>query len=143
MSTAAFEPRAAARFALAIIMMASALLLSACGGGFNLYYSYSDGDPFDVRPPSVSLAAAQTSVIAGQTAQFVAAAADENGIEFVEFFRVDGAGAVLLGSDRTEPYEWAVLAPADGRGSLSVFARATDRAGNSADSSTVSVTIVP
>jgi len=139
MPTTAIMRRPATRRAAALAVACA--LLSACGGGFSLYYS--DSDHFDVRPPSVSLAAAQGNVIAGRTARFVAAAADENGIEFVEFFRLDGGSAVLLGSDRTQPYEWDVLAPADGRGSLSVFARATDRAGNSADSSTVSVTIVP
>ena len=134
---------AARRSVRALVATAALLLMSGCGGGFSLYYGYGDDGFFDVRAPSVSLAAAQASVVAGQTVLFVAAAADENGIEFVEFYRLDGGTAVLLGTDRSDPYEWNVVAPTDGRGSLSVFARATDRSGLWADSSTVSVTVVP
>jgi hypothetical protein len=116
-----------------------ALLLAACGGGFSLYI----GSDYDLSPPSISLAAPQSSVVAGETVRFVAAAADENGIDFVEFFRLDGSRSELLGTDRAEPWEWNAVAPSDGRSRLSVWARAFDRAGNRADSAVVDVSIVP
>jgi hypothetical protein len=115
-----------------------ACMLAGCGGGFSLYY----GGDYDGWAPSVSLAAAHNTVVAGQMVRLVAAAADENGIEYVEFYRLDGGAAVLLGSDPTPPYEWDAVAPDDGRALLRVFARATDRAGNWADSNTVSISIV-
>lgn len=121
------------------------VLLAACGGGFSLGigYVYDDDDYYDVYAPSVSLAVAQTSVVAGQPVDMVAAAADENGIESVTFFRLDGDFAVLLGTDGVEPFEWQTLAPTDGRTRLLLFARATDRAGNRADSAVVQVFITP
>ena len=118
-----------------------AVLVSACGGGLSIGIGY-DGS-YDFLAPSVSLAAAQTSVPAGQSVLLVAAAADENGIDSVAFYRLDSAGAVLLGADGSEPFEWQAAAPTDGRTSMLVFARATDRAGNQADSKTVQIGITP
>jgi hypothetical protein len=122
-------------------VLLSAALLSACGGGLSIGIGI-DGD-FDFSPPSISLAAAQGNVRAGQSVLLVAAAADENGIDSVAFYRLDNGGAVLLGSDGTEPFEWQAIAPSDGRTSMLVFARATDRAGNQADSKSVQIGITP
>lgn len=105
--------------------------------------SFGFGSSFDNSPPAVTLASAATSVAAGQPVRFVAAAADENGIAQVSFYRLDPTGAVLLGRDASEPYEWTVVAPTDGRASLSVFARALDNEGNSADSAAVTVSVTP
>lgn len=118
-----------------------AALLSACGGGLSIGIGY-DGS-YDFYAPSVSLAAAQTSVPAGQSVLLVAAAADENGIDSVAFYRLDSAGAVLLGADGSEPFEWQAVAPSDGRTSMLVFARATDRAGNQSDSKSIQIGITP
>lgn len=114
-------------------------VLAGCGGGFFL----DIGGSFDSDPPSVSLAAASTTVQAGQTLRLVAAAADESGIDAVAFCRFDGNTAVLLGSDGREPYEWQTTVPNDGRSVLTFFARATDGVGNRADSALVSVAVVP
>ncbi|HEX6703238.1 MAG TPA: Ig-like domain-containing protein [Albitalea sp.] len=119
-------------------IVVGSLLLSGCGGG--VFIGFGN---FDDRPPVVSLTTASTSVGAGQPVRFAAAATDENGIDQVSFYRVDANGAVLLGSDRSEPYELTVTAPVDGRASLAVFARAFDDSGNSADSATVTVAVVP
>jgi Bacterial Ig domain len=119
----------------------AALLLCACGGSLSIGIGIDGSGDFAL--PSVSLVAAQSSVQAGQTLRLVAAAADQNGIESVAFFRQDSAGAVLLGTDRTEPFELQVVAPADGRTSMVVFARATDGAGNQADSASVQIGITP
>jgi len=118
-----------------------AVALAGCGGGFSLYIDGSDFDEY--WPPSVSLAAAQTTVLAGDSVRLVAAASDESGIDSVAFYRLDGGTAVLLGSDGSAPYEWFAVAPTDGRTALVVFARATDNAGNRADSDTVSIAISP
>ena len=120
--------------------LVAALFVAGCGGGV----TFGFGDFFDDFPPSVSLASAANTVPAGGTVRFIAAASDsDSDIDDVSFFRIDGANATFLGSDRTPPYEWIATAPTDGRTSLTVFARARDRAGNEADSLAVSVTITP
>jgi hypothetical protein len=123
----------------ALASAAAALLLAACGGG--VYFGFGDG--FDDFPPVVNLAATVVSVQAGQSARFVAAASDENGIDEVAFYRVDATQSVLVARDDTVPYEALVQAPADGRTSLSVFARATDDFGNQTDSQVVTITVTP
>lgn len=133
-------PRRARRTARrAWAALASLALLAACGGGLSIGIGV-DGS-FDFSAPSVSLAAAPASAAPGQAVQLVAAAADESGIESVAFYRLDPGGEVLLGVDRREPFEWQALAPTDGRASLTVFARATDEAGNQADSAAVQISI--
>ena len=122
-----------------MITLSAAAALAACGGGFSLYIDGSDFGEY--RLPSVGLAAAQTTVVAGQSVRLVAAASDESGIDSVAFYRLDGGTAVLLGGDSSEPYEWFATAPTDGRTTLVVFARATDNAGNRADSDIVSIAI--
>lgn len=123
---------AAARVAAVVAMLA----LGACGGG--VYWGFGGVDD---TPPSVTIATAATTVQAGQSVRFVAAASDVNGIDEVVFYRVDTGGSVEVGRDGSAPYEANVVAPADGRTSLGVFARAIDNTGNHADSSTVSVTV--
>ena len=127
------------RHAARAAALCAALALVACGGGFFV----GIGDGFDDGPPSVSLAAAETTVQAGQTLRVVAAAADANGIDAVAFYRLDGNVAVLLGSDGRAPYEWSLRGPSDGRSTLRLFARATDNFGNRADSDVVFVTVTP
>ena len=121
------------------LLAAVVLALHGCGGGVFVGF----GSVFDDSPPSVTLTSAASSVAAGQPVRVVAAAADENGIARVSFYRLDTAGAVLLGDDRNEPYEWSVIAPTDGRTTLTVFARALDNEGNSADSVAVTLTVTP
>ncbi len=117
-----------------------ALLLAGCGGG--IYIGWGDWN--DDGAPSVSITTAQTGVAAGGVLHVVAAASDDgSGIDSVAFYRLDGGVAVRLGSDGSEPYEWDVVAPADGRTTLSVFARARDGAGNEADSALLTVMVTP
>jgi hypothetical protein len=122
-----------------IAALAAAALLTACGGGLWLGF----GGVWDDWPPSVSLAATASSVPAGGTLRVIAAAADESGIDEVAFYRLVDSGWVRLGSDGVEPYEWLVPVPADGRSSVSVFARATDGSGLQADSAIISVPVTP
>jgi hypothetical protein len=123
-------------------LAAAALLLAACGGGLWLSYSGGDDDWADDRPPSIQIDAAATSVQAGGTLEVVAAAADESGIDEVAFYRLDDGDWARLGSDGAEPFEWSVRVPDDGRVSVSVRARATDRAGMQADSPVLTVPVV-
>ena len=116
------------------------LLLAGCGGG--LYLGW--GDCCDSGAPSVSITTAQTSVAAGGSLHVVAAASDnDSGIDEVAFYRVDGGTDTRLGSDGSAPYEWDVPVPADGRSTISVFARARDGAGNTADSNRLTIAVTP
>lgn len=123
--------------------MAGACLLAACGGGVSLGFGFGDFDGFDRFAPRVSITTASSVVQAGQELLLAAAAADENGIDRVIFFRLDGGQAVLLGSDGTQPYEWLAIVPADGRTTFSVFAQAVDGTGRTGDSQVVTLTVVP
>jgi len=125
----------AIRFVLGCFVLA----LAACGGGISLGF----GTGFDDFPPAVSLAAAVTSVQAGQSVRFVAAATDDDGIESVAFYRIDNDDNELLGSDIHDPYEITITAPTDGRTTLSVFARASDNDGNQTDSAIVTIAVTP
>lgn len=120
--------------------LAATLLLAGCGGG--IYLGWGGG--YDDREPSVSITTAQTSVAAGGVLRVVAAASDnDSGIDDVAFYRVDGATDTRLGSDGSPPYEWSVPVPADGRTTVSVFARARDGAGNAANSALLTVAVTP
>lgn len=129
--------RFVAPFALACAAVAAALL-AGCGGGFFI----GIGDGFDGDPPSVSLAA-PPSAAAGQTIRLSAAAADDIGIERVDFYRIDAAADVLLGSDAQSPYALDAAVPAGAAGSVEFFARAIDAEGHVTDSSVVAVAILP
>ncbi len=119
--------------------LAATLLLAGCGGG--LYLGWGD---WDDGAPSVSITTAQTSVPAGGTLHVVAAASDDDsGIDEVAFYRVDGGTDTRLGSDGSSPYEWNVVVPADGRTTISVYARARDGAGNTANSNRLTVSVTP
>lgn len=132
------RPRAARRARAALALVAG-LGLAACGGGVSI--GFGVGDDFDRSPPSVSLAASPGSVAPGQPVRLVAAAADENGIDVVGFFRLDNGQPTPLGTVGRPPYELTVTAPNDGRTVLTLFARAIDNLGNRADSALVDVFI--
>jgi len=114
------------------------VVMAGCGGG--VYLEFGDGDDL---PPVVDLSASSSSARAGDSVRLAAAAADENGIDHVSFYRYDGNTAVRLGSDDSPPYDWQLLVPADGRSSVTVFARAVDNADNVADSRWVTISITP
>ncbi len=119
----------------------AAAVLAGCGGGIS--FGIGIGDGFDDFPPSVSIATPVTSIQAGQMLTLVAAASDESGIDDVAFYRVDGGTFTALGSDGSTPYEWTTVVPTDGRTTLTVFARARDNAGNTADSQAITIAVTP
>ena len=135
------------------VLVVSAFLLAACGGGVSLGFGSGVGvgagvgaglvNNFDRTAPSIALAASPKSVQAGRTVRLAAAAADESGIESVSFLRLDGDTEVVLATVGTAPYELDVVAPADGRSVLNVFARATDNAGNRANSARIAIAVTP
>jgi hypothetical protein len=94
--------------------------------------------PADTTPPAVSLTAPADGATVSGTVTITADASDNVGVSGVSF-KVDG---VLVGADDTaSPYSvsWASGSVANGSHTLSAVAR--DAAGNSATSTTVSVTV--
>lgn len=132
------RPLRARPWAHRAIALALPPLLAACGGGLWISLGDIDGDG---RNPSVSLVTGASSVAPGGTLAVAAAAADADGIEDVAFYRRDGSAWAFLGSDRQPPYEWVVPVPADGRPTLEVLARATDRSGAQGESAVLVVTV--
>lgn len=136
--------RVAARLAriapAACAALGAALLVAGCGGGFfiGIGDGFDDGDP-----PSVSVVAAPTSAAAGQTIRLSAAAADDLGIDRVEFWRVDAAVDVRLFSDFQSPYAFDAAIPAGTSGSVEFYAVAIDVEGHARASTPVTVAIEP
>lgn len=93
--------------------------------------------PPDTTAPTVSIGSPAAGATVSGTATVTANAADDVGVTKVDFY-VDG---VLRATDTAAPYSmaWDTTALADGTHALQ--ARATDAAGNSALSATVSVTV--
>ena len=131
--------------------IAAALLLAGCGGGVSVGFGSGGGvgvgvgfvDGSDRTPPSVSPAASTTTVQAGRRLRLAAAAADESGVDSVSFLLVEGGEAVVLATLDGPPYEIDVVAPSDGRTSITVYARAIDREGNRGESGRVTIAITP
>lgn len=132
------SPRLSLRFTHRTLAWSACVVMAGCGGG--VYLEFGGGDDL---PPVVDLSAASSSARAGDSVRLAAAAADENGIDHVSFYRYDGNTAVRLGSDDSSPYDWQLLVPADGRSSVTVFARAVDYADNVTDSRWVTISITP
>ncbi|MBT9393583.1 hypothetical protein KLP40_10455 [Hymenobacter sp. NST-14] len=92
--------------------------------------------PTTNQAPTVSLAAASSSVIVNSALALTATAADADGsVSKVEFF----SGSTKLGEDTAAPYTLS-FSPA-ATGTLSLTARATDNAGATKTSAPVSVTV--
>lgn len=121
---------------LSPILVASLLMLSACGGGGS-GGGGSGGypSPMDTTPPTVALNA-PGGTLSG-TVALTATATDDRGVTLVEFV-LDGA---LLGSDTVAPYsfDWNTGTAVDGTHSLLV--RARDAAGNSATTAVATLTV--
>ncbi len=131
-------------------VLSAVFALAGCGGGFYLAYDNRDDirddggviGSGDGRPPQVELVVGSSTAQVGQNVRLAAAAVDGDGIDEVIFYRYDGNTAVRLGNDRSAPYEFVLPVPNDGRASVSVFARAYDERGQSADSAIVTLAIV-
>lgn len=112
--------------------------LAGCGGSVSLGFGFSDDDR-----PTASLAVSPTSAAPGDTLRLSAAASDDFGVDFVEFYRVDGSSSTLLGFDGLPPYQLDTTVPANAAGSVQYFARAVDGGGQRGDSAVVTVGVGP
>ena len=122
-----------------LLVTATALLLSSCGGGVYLGWEDSGYDDF---PPNVSLVASQSVAGVGSTVRLSAAAADDYGVSRVEFYRLDATGrATRLGTDSFAPYQWDTTLPDSADNLVRYQARAIDDVGQVTDSAVVSVTL--
>jgi hypothetical protein len=147
MNTRMFSPK---RCALVLGLLLAASGVTGCGGGVSVsgdgYYvggGYHDDYSHDFTPPSVSIAVAEDFTRPGAVVRVAVAASDESGIESVTLFRRDLGGDVVISTLGWRPYEWAVQTPVDGRSSVTYYAQARDNAGNRANSSTVTLAVLP
>ena len=134
--TKAWVPRCGlARWRLLAALGAGALF-AGCGGGVFIGIG---GD----QPPEVSLAAGTGAAHAGDTVRLVAAAADDFGVDRVEFYRIESdGGATRLGVDGQAPFQWDTVMPSTSASSVQFFARAVDGDDQSTDSDDVSVAVL-
>jgi hypothetical protein len=116
------------------------VVLASCGGG--VYLGIDIGGPDD-RPPNVSLAVSPDAAVRGQPVQLAAAASDDYGVDYVEFYRLDAGGSVLLAVDGQAPFQFTTAVPGNAPGSLQFLARAVDGARQSRDSGVVTVIVLP
>lgn len=119
---------------VAVALTAGAL--SACGIG--LSYGFGLGGD---TPPSVSLAAAPLSAAPGDRIDLVAAASDDRAVAEVRFYRLDASGDTLLGADASAPYALSTLLPSGAVGQVRYIARASDDAGQVAESQAVTIIV--
>jgi uncharacterized protein (TIGR03437 family) len=93
--------------------------------------------PTPVGAPQVTLTIPSpgSTFVAGTNINLAASASDPDGVSKVEFFR----GTTLIGTDTAAPYTAVWTNPT--KGNYSLFARATDNKGISANSPSISVTI--
>lgn len=110
------------------------IVLTACGGGGG---GGTPPPPVDNTPPTVSAVTVPPGSSVNRVVTLAATADDASGISEVRFL-VDGA---QVGSDTTAPYsfDWDTSTVADGQYALR--AEALDQAGNTAQSSEVTVTV--
>ncbi|WP_235217021.1 extracellular catalytic domain type 1 short-chain-length polyhydroxyalkanoate depolymerase [Archangium violaceum] len=94
-------------------------------------------DNSDAVPPTVSLSAPANGATVSGTVRVAANATDNVGIAKVEF-SIDNT---LVGTDTASPFEYSWNTAAATNGTHTLVARAHDAAGNTATSSTVSVTV--
>jgi subtilisin family serine protease len=92
----------------------------------------------DLTAPTTSVTAPTAGAILNGTVLIEAEASDDRGtVTKVEFY----LGSTLLGSDTTAPYSFSWSSTSRANGAYTLKTRAYDPAGNSAYSSTVSVTV--
>jgi hypothetical protein len=130
---------------LSAVAILGAALASGCGGGIVISLG-NDGYGGD-NPPEVSLVADVAAARAGAPIQLSAAASDDYAVDSVEFFRIDPDNvSTALGRDRSPPWGWSTTMPdanAFGGSSVRYYARATDDAGQTRNSATITVVQQP
>ena len=126
------------RFGRGLGVGAAGLVLAAlpgCGGG--VYVEL----PFDGPPPEVSLATAPSAGYRGDPVQLVAAVSASNGIDYVDFYRIDFGSSTPLGRVWNSPYRLNTSIPFSAGSSVSYFVSACDGAGFCTSSAAVTVDV--
>jgi trimeric autotransporter adhesin len=104
-----------------------------------LLASCNDTKPAENKAPTVTLAAAPASIVAGTSSVLTATAADTDGtIAKVDFFDSDGK---LLVSDTSSPYSYSYASAATDLGDKTFTAKATDDKGLASSVATTKVTV--
>jgi hypothetical protein len=96
----------------------------------------SNAPPPDTTPPTVSISSPTGGNVSG-TVTVSANASDNVGVSRVDFY-VKG---VLVGTDATNPFQYAWNTTALANGAATLYAKAFDAAGNSTQSATVTVNV--
>lgn len=91
----------------------------------------------DNLAPTISLAASTTNITVATTLNLTATANDNVGVTKVEFYD----GASLISTDTAAPFTYSVSVTSTNNGTKSYTAKAFDAAGNSTESSAISVVI--
>lgn len=123
-----------------VVGIGAAALLAGCGGG--VYLSFQIGDGGDDGGPSVSLVASTTTASRGGIVRLSATARDDDGVDYVAFYRDDG-NWTLLARDPTSPYVYSAPIPSDAGSTVRFLARAVDFTGDAGESSVVTIDVVP
>jgi hypothetical protein len=110
-----------------------ALLLAACSGSLTITIGN--------EPPTLSLAAAPSTLSVPGNISLSAIATDNGGIREVLFYRLVENTPAQLAQVTTAPYQTTVALGRADNGSVRFFARAFDNEGASADSAVITVTV--
>lgn len=116
---------------------AAALLLVAlpgCGGG--------DVESPAGPPPQMSLAAAPAAAHRGNTVQLMANVTAANGIDTIDFYRVDDGKATAIGRVSGPPYQLTTAIPLNAVWSVSYYAYVCDYTGQCTSSPLVDIAIL-
>lgn len=114
-----------------------AALLSACGGGLYVEASGGYGGP----PPTISLTASTGVARRGDLIRLSAAISAPNGIDRVNFYRIDPGVSTLLATLNGPPAQLDTPIPVNAGNSVGYWARVCDNAGYCAESATVTVAV--
>lgn len=117
----------------ALVALAAAAL-AGCGGG----YVEASGPP-----PDISMTASTSVAMRGEPIRLVAAASASNGMDSVDFYRIDPTWDTRLGSIYGPPVQFDTSIPVNAGASVSYYARACDVAGYCTNSQVVTVTVYP
>lgn len=130
-----FAPPRRRLASVGFLALAVLALASGCGGGV---YAELNGPP-----PEIALTTSVTDAARGQPVQLAAAVSAANGIDHVNFYRVDFGNSVLLGSVRDTQPRWDTAIPINAGSRVTYFAQACDQAGYCTSSSAQTVYVYP
>ena len=137
MTTSSSSPRSLARRSRLLGAALLLVLVAGCGGGV-----YVDATVAEGPPPSITLAAvASATPVRGDAVQLVATVSASNGIDYVNFYRMDYYGPALLGAVGRPPATWDTSIPVNAGSTVSYYARACDALGKCTDSQVVTLPV--